>query len=277
MSDYDKIATAIDYIRKNKTKQPSLNDIAAQVHLSPFHFQRLFSHWAGTTPKRFLQILTLEHAKTLLSDNSLSVLEASNAVGLSSGSRLYDHFIHIEAVTPSEYKQAGRGLDIAYGIHATPFGEAFIAITARGVCKLSFIDQETKASLCQQTQAAWPEATLHEDTQATAAMIKKMFYQMPDNTTPLALLIKGTNFQLNVWQALLNIKPGNVATYKQIAKSIGKPKASRAVGTAIAANPVAVIIPCHRVIRQNGALGEYRWGPTRKHAILSREAALYDK
>ena len=274
MSDYEKVASAISYIRENVGKQPTLDEIAAQVHLSPYHFQRLFSRWAGVTPKRFLQVLTLRHAKTLLKESDLSVLDVSDAVGLSSGSRLYDHFVHLEAVTPSEYKLAGRGLAISYGCHSTPFGDAFIGLTQRGICKFVFVGEETEIELLDSLQQEWPMAGLVEDVGKTAAKVEAMFYGDSAKATPLSLLVRGTNFQIKVWQALLNIKAGEIVSYGDIARLIGKPKASRAVGTAIAANPIAYIIPCHRVIQQSGGLGGYRWGETRKHAILAREAAI---
>jgi len=275
-TDYDRIAKAIHYISNHVGKQPSLDDIATHVHLSPYHFQRLFSRWAGVTPKRFLQVLTLEKAKRLLTEHNMSVFDASDAVGLSSGSRLYDHFVHIEAVTPSEYKQAGLGLTIYYGIHSTPFGDAFIAVTARGVCKLLFMDEQTKSELLNHVKQAWPRADFFEDQQKTAMIIESIFHQDPSSTRPLSLLVRGTNFQIKVWQALLNIRPGQLTSYSHIAKAIGKPGAARAVGSAVGANPVAFVIPCHRVLRQSGNLGGYRWGLTRKQAILAWEAAKND-
>ncbi len=277
MTDYDKIAMAIRYIREHVNQQPTLNEIAAQVHLSPYHFQRLFNRWAGVTPKRFLQVLTLNHAKVLLNESKRSVLDISDAVGLSSGSRLYDHFIHIEAVTPSQYKQAGQDLTIFYGYHVTPFGKAFIALTSRGVCKLIFIESETKPTLLDDLQHEWPQAALVENQHKTASTIEAMFYKQRTGKHPLSLLVRGTNFQVKVWQALLNIKHGNITTYSDIARAIGKPNAARAVGSAIGANPVAFIIPCHRVIQKNGGLGGYHWGETRKHAMLTREAAIKEK
>ena len=276
MSDYTKIAQAIDFIRTNVGNQPTLEDIATQVHLSPYHFQRLFSRWTGVTPKRFLQVLTLERAKTLLKKSKLSALDVTYSIGLSSGSRLYDHFVQIEAVTPSEYKQAGRGLNIVYGYHETPYGEAFIALTIRGVCKLYFIDAEVRLDPLKDLLQEWPNAEIIEDKIQTARVVERLFSRQRSATTPLSLWVRGTNFQINVWKALLSIQPGQVTSYGEIAKAIGKPKAARAVGTAIGSNPVGLIIPCHRVIRQTGELGGYRWGETRKHAMLARETALND-
>ena len=274
MSDYQRIAQAIRYIRENIEQQPSLEQIAEHVHLSSFHFQRLFSRWAGVTPKRFLQVLTLEKAKALLKNSDISVLEATHATGLSSGSRLYDHFVQINAVTPSEYKQAGLGLTIRHGIHPTPYGDAFIAITNRGICKLAFINDETKTDLFTQLQEEWQNAKLIEEPTETAEVITNVFQQHNAKKQPLSLLVRGTNFQISVWQALLNIPMGHVVSYGDIANAINKPKAARAVGTAIGSNPIAFIIPCHRVIQQNGGLGGYHWGETRKHAMLVREAVI---
>ena len=291
--DYERIARAIDFIRQHVGHQPSLAEIAAHVHLSEYHFQRLFSRWAGITPKRYLQALTLERAKQLLRQPSHSTLSASYELGLSSGSRLYDHFVQLEAVTPFEYRQQGLGISIAYGYHPTPFGLAFIAQTARGICQFDFVDMLQIQLPLERLKQSWSQATIYEDTAQTASLIDHLFSQYFADTSakklssiasstqtihqgepsPLSLWVKGTNFQLNVWRALLNLPKGEVASYGDIAKAIGKPKASRAVGTAIGANPVALLIPCHRVLRQTGELGGYRWGETRKHAILAREAA----
>ncbi|HHP7232640.1 MAG TPA: bifunctional transcriptional activator/DNA repair enzyme AdaA [Xenococcaceae cyanobacterium] len=274
MSDYTKIAQAIDFIRQNVDRQPTLDDIAAQVHLSPYHFHRLFSRWAGVTPKRFLQVLTLERAKILLQKGNLSALDVTYSIGLSSGSRLYDHFVKIEAVTPSEYKQAGQGLTIFYGFHETPYGEAFVALTVRGVCKLCFVETKARFEPLKDLHQDWHNAKIIEDSIQTKLIVKRLFSRQPLDKTPLSLWVCGTNFQINVWKALLNIQPGQVTSYGEIAKAIAKPKAARAVGTAIGSNPVGLIIPCHRVIRQSGELGGYQWGETRKLAILAREIAI---
>jgi AraC family transcriptional regulator, regulatory protein of adaptative response / methylated-DNA-[protein]-cysteine methyltransferase len=271
MTDYERIAMAIDFIRSHAHLQPSLNDIANHIGLSSSHFQRLFSRWAGISPKRFLQILTLEYAQQLLQETNMSVFDVSTNVGLSSGSRLYDHFVQLTAVTPAEYKQQGEGLGIFFGIHSTPFGRAFIAVTARGICQLVFIDTQTKDQLVQDLTQAWPLAECIEETEQTATTIEQLFALKPSNKKPLSLWVKGTNFQINVWRALLTIPEGELQSYKNIAQQIGKPKATRAVGTAIGANPVAFLIPCHRVIRQTGELGGYRWGLTRKQALIARE------
>jgi len=271
--DYERIAIAINFIRSHVGSQPTLAEVAAQVHLSEYHFQRLFSRWAGVTPKRYLQVLTLERAKRLLQEHNLSALSASYEVGLSSGSRLYDHFVQIEAVTPSEYRQKGQGLTIVFGYHETPYGLAFVAQTSRGICQLDFVDHNAIEESLHHLAQSWCNANIREDNTQTARVIKLLFSRQQTNTTPLSLWVRGTNFQLNVWRALLKLRMGEVASYGDIAHAIGNPKASRAVGTAIGSNPVALIIPCHRVLRQAGGLGGYRWGEIRKHVMLAREAA----
>ena len=278
MSDYEKIACAIRYIRAHLHEQPSLSAVAAQVNLSEHHFQRLFSRWAGVSPKRFLQVLTLEQAKKLLAQDPLSFLNASYELGLSSGSRLYDHFVQIEAVTPSEYKQAGQGLSIAYAYHETPYGLAFIAMTERGICQFDFVEAGQREEPLVRLREQWYQATISEDNSATRQVVQSLFAgknlsPKSQGDRPLSLWVRGTNFQLNVWRALLKIPAGQLASYADIAQAIGKPKASRAVGSAIGRNPVALLIPCHRVIRQSGELGGYRWGEVRKQAILARETA----
>lgn len=283
MSDYEKIACAIRYIRAHLHEQPSLSAIAAQVNLSEHHFQRLFSRWAGVSPKRFLQVLTLEQAKKLLEQNPLSFLDASYELGLSSGSRLYDHFVQIEAVTPSEYKQAGQGLTIVYGYHDTPYGLAFIAMTQRGICQFDFVEAGQREEPLARLKEHWHQAVISNDDAETKRVVDMLFASespvgpyfssVSKDDRPLSLWVRGTNFQLNVWRALLKIPAGQLATYGGIAQAIGKPKAFRAVGSAIGRNPIALLIPCHRVIRQSGELGGYRWGEVRKQAILARETA----
>lgn len=275
MSDYARIADAIRFIASQVERQPTLDEIAAHVHLSPFHFQRLFSRWAGVTPKRYLQVLTLERAKALLQE-SRPLLEVADTLGLSSGSRLYDHFVQLEAVTPGEYKQRGAGLVIDHGVHDTPFGQAFVALTPRGVCNFSFLDEKAPGAPLAALAHSWPEAELREAPSRTQNVINTMFdsNQTPDR--PISLHVSGTNFQISVWRALLQIPPAKVVSYAQVASAIGNPKAARAVGLAVGANPVALMIPCHRVIQQNGKLGGYHWGETRKQAIHAWEAARYE-
>jgi len=277
MSDYERIAKAIEFIRTNIGNQPSLAEIAAEIHLSEYHFQRLFSRWAGVTPKRYLQILTLENAKTLLRQNQFSSLETSYELGLSSGSRLYDHFVQIEAVTPSEFRTRGQGLCINYGYHPTPYGQMFIALTDKGICQLDFIEPGAAEEPLQQLRKLWRNAEFREALGETSSVAHQLFAKTAADGLPISLWVRGTNFQLSVWRALLKIPPGMVASYTDIAEAAGKPKAVRAVGTAIGANPVGLIIPCHRVLRQSGELGGYRWGITRKQAILARECANYDE
>jgi AraC family transcriptional regulator of adaptative response/methylated-DNA-[protein]-cysteine methyltransferase len=275
MSDYDRIAEAISFIASQVNSQPSLEEIAAHVHLSPFHFQRLFSRWAGVTPKRFLQVLTLERAKQLLGE-SKPLLEVSDSLGLSSGSRLYDHFVHLEAVTPGEYKMGGMGLTIEHAVHDTPFGNAFIAITPRGICSFAFLERAEADGHLAGLHKNWPHAMVHENRQRTLAVIKTMFGEKRKSDRPVSLHVSGTNFQISVWKALLQIPPAKVASYTQIATAIGHPGSARAVGQAVGANPVAILIPCHRVIQQSGKLGGYHWGETRKQAIHAWEVARYE-
>ena len=272
MSDYDRIAEAISFIAGRVTSQPTLQDIARHVHLSPFHFQRLFSRWAGVTPKRFLQVLTLERAKQLLSE-SKPLLEVSDALGLSSASRLYDHFVHLEAVTPGEYRLKGAGLRIEYAVHDTPFGKAFIARTSRGICNFSFLENGDIDAHVTDLHKTWPHALVYEDRQTTLAPIKALFGGEKKSNRPLSLHVSGTNFQVSVWKALLQVPPATVASYSQVATAIGHPRSARAVGLAVGANPVALLIPCHRVIQQSGKLGGYHWGETRKQAIHAWESA----
>ena len=275
MSDYARIADAIRFIASQVARQPTLDEIAAHVHLSPFHFQRLFSRWAGVTPKRYLQVLTLERAKALLQE-SRPLLEVADTLGLSSGSRLYDHFVQLEAVTPGEYKQRGAGLVIDHGVHDTPFGQAFVALTPRGVCNFSFLDDQAPQTPLSALAQRWPEAELREAPSRTQGVIHTMFDGSKTPDRPLSLHVSGTNFQISVWRALLQIPPAKVVSYAQVASAVGNPKAARAVGLAVGANPVALMIPCHRVIQQNGKLGGYHWGKTRKQAIHAWEAARYE-
>lgn len=271
MSDYDRIASAMAYLVDRAIDQPSLEEIAAHVHLSPYHFQRLFCRWAGTTPKRFLQVLTLERGKVLL-ENSYSLLEVSHELGLSGSSRLHDHFVQLEAVTPGEYKSRGKQVHIEYGVHDTPFGPMFVAVTQRGVCRAEFMDFNSMEELLDSLHNAWPLSSIRENLSSTHQAIDAFFSN--DAATrqgPLSLHVAGTNFQIAVWRALLKIPTGFVASYAEVAKSLGAPRSARAVGNAIGANPVALLIPCHRVIQQSGALGGYRWGPTKKLMVQTWE------
>lgn len=271
--DYQRIEQAIMYLEEHFKDQPALKDVASSVGLSEYHFQRLFTRWAGISPKRFLQFLTKEHAKDML-ERSDSLLEVTYKTGLSGPGRLHDLFVNCEAVTPGEYKQRGEGLSIAYGFHPTPFGECLLALTDRGVCGLQFPRPGVKAKVLRDLKRRWSRAELVEDPYRTSAQVKAMFSQTNSNgTTPLGLYLHGTNFQIKVWEALLRIPPGNIVTYEDVAVFIGKPTAARAVSRAVADNPIAYLIPCHRVIRKTGAFGGYRWGTARKKAILGYEMA----
>ena len=277
MSDYDRIAKAIAYIDSRMEIQPTLAQISAHVNMSSSHFQRMFCRWAGVTPKKYLQILTVERAKLLLA-TSKPLLEISDTLGLSSGSRLYDHFVKLEAVTPGEFKKLGEGLSIKYGVHETPFGLVFVGMTPRGICQFSFMEDAGELDdhlmlLCKR----WPIADVSEDVLETAKIVSRIFTGDKVIDKPLSLHVVGTNFQVNVWRALLQIPQGDLCSYGQVAACVGKPKASRAVGTAIGANPIAFIIPCHRVIQQSGKIGGYHWGETRKHAIHAWESARLNR
>jgi AraC family transcriptional regulator of adaptative response/methylated-DNA-[protein]-cysteine methyltransferase len=271
--DYLRIEQAITYLENHYKDQPSLEEVAANIGLSEYHFQRLFTRWAGVSPKRFLQFLTKEGAKELLS-RSENLLDTTHQVGLSSLGRLHDLFVTTEAVTPGEYKSRGEGLTIRYGIHLTPFGKCLIGLTDRGICHLGFV-QTSEGNAIDNLMADWKEARMVEDYRSTASLVEPIF-DLRYNTRikPLTLHLRGTNFQLKVWEALLTIPTGAVTTYEGIAAKIGKPAATRAVGTAVGHNPIAVLIPCHRVIRKVGEFGNYRYGELRKKALLAFESAL---
>ena len=274
--DYRRIEQAIAYLEEHALEQPSLDDVAEHIGLSSYHFQRLFKSWAGVSPKRFLQYLTIENAKKLLRE-SVSVLDTALDVGLSGPSRLHDLFVSVEAMTPGEFKAQGKDLLISYGFHATPFGECLLAVTSRGICSLAFVDPETRFVALDELQATWQEAILVEDQNAGKDSIKTIFGQTRDQSqTPIKVLIRGTNFQVKVWEALLRIPEGVVVSYSSLADAVGHPGAHRAVGAAAGHNPVGYLIPCHRVLRANGEIGGYHWGTARKRAILAREAALSD-
>jgi AraC family transcriptional regulator, regulatory protein of adaptative response / methylated-DNA-[protein]-cysteine methyltransferase len=270
--DYGRIEQAILYLENHYRDQPALDDVAANIGLSEYHFQRLFTRWAGVSPKRFLQFLTKEGAKELL-DRSENLLDTTLQVGLSSLGRLHDLFVTVEAMTPGEYKSRGAGVTIRYGIHPTPFGRALIATTDRGICHLSFV-QTGEGDAIDQLVIDWKQARMIEDHKSTVPLIDPIFdLRYSHRGKPLNVHLRGTNFQLKVWEALLQIPVGGVTTYTGIALRIGNPGATRAVGTAIGHNPIAVLIPCHRVIRKVGDFGNYRYGALRKKALLAREFA----
>lgn len=271
VSDYERIEQAITYLVEQAGSQPTLEQVSAHVNLSPYHFQRLFTRWAGTSPKRFLQVLTLEHSKALLAE-SRSLLDTALDIGLSGGSRLHDHFVQLEAVTPGEFKTKGEGVRISYGVHESPFGDLLVARTDRGVCRAAFLDYSDLSDELAQLRTRWPASTLVEDPETTAPVVARMLGRPEGQAEgPISIRVSGTNFQIAVWRALMNIPYGAVVSYADIARSLGQPRASRAVGGAIGANPVALLIPCHRVIQQSGALGGYRWGPNRKRVIQAWE------
>ncbi|HEY9646478.1 MAG TPA: methylated-DNA--[protein]-cysteine S-methyltransferase [Chroococcidiopsis sp.] len=304
--DYDRIARAIAFMRQHHLEQPDLAAVAQHVNLSEFHLQRLFTRWAGISPKRFLQYLTVEYAKAQIAQTK-SVLDLSLEVGLSSPGRLHDLFVTVEAMSPGEFKAGGAGLQIRYGLYDSPFGWALIATTARGLCHLHFLEdsQDTgqtgtaatdnyhtdpqtnpqrnsqtdlypsaEAIAAQQLCPAWANADLIHDPQAIAPLGEQIFTPaLGAPPQPLTLWVKGTNFQLQVWRALLQVPTGSITTYQAIAQLIDRPSATRAVGNAIGQNPVAYLIPCHRVIRESGLLGGYRWGLDRKAAMLGWEAS----
>lgn len=272
--DYALIEQAIAYVERNAQRQPELSEIASAVGLSEFHFQRVFTRWAGISPKRFLQFVTKENAKQLL-NRSENLLDTTYQVGLSSLGRLHDLFVTTEAVTPGQYKTQGAGLTIRYGIHPTPFGECLIGLTERGICHLGFV-QGTEGEAIDALVSEWQKARMIEDHAATAPLIEPIFDMSRRKGHPLRLYVQGTNFQLKVWEALLRIPPGQVTTYGHIASRIGHPAATRAVGSAVGHNPVAVLIPCHRVIRRLGEFGNYRYGAARKLALLVHEYAGAD-
>jgi AraC family transcriptional regulator of adaptative response/methylated-DNA-[protein]-cysteine methyltransferase len=276
MSDYDRIAGAIDFMVVNAEAQPGLEEVAAAAHLSPFHFQRLFSRWVGITPKRFLQVITVERAKQLLERGRPSLLQTTEALGLSSSSRLHEHFVRLEAVTPAEFRGRGAALRIRYGEADCPFGRAFIAATERGICAISFVDPAAGHRPLETLARQWPGADLLADEDEARRLAARVFRPDRSRDGPLSLAVTGTNFQVAVWRALLEIPVASFVAYGDVARAVGKPGAVRAVGTAVGANPCAFLIPCHRVIRESGAIGGYRWGLTRKHAIHVWEAALSD-
>lgn len=270
--DYQRIEKAIQFLADNFHSQPSLKYIAAEIHLSPYHFQRLFSRWVGISPKRFLQFLTKEHAKRLL-EKSINLLEVTYEAGLTSPGRLHDLFVTCEAVTPGEYKTRGEGLVIAYGYHPTPFGECMLATTDRGICAVRFVQNDDRRAVFARLQHRWQNARLVESPDVTRPLIEHIFNAHKAGCpTPLHLVLNGTNFQIKVWEALIRIPMGAVVSYADIAAHIGMPKAARAVGNAVGSNPISFVIPCHRVIRKTAEVGNYGGGKARKMAILGWEA-----
>ena len=268
---YQLMEQAIRYIETNVQRQPELEEIASAIGLSEYHFQRLFTAWTGISPKRFMQFLTKESAKELL-NRSENLLDTTHQVGLSSLGRLHDLFVNTEAVTPGEYKSRGAGVNTHYGIHLTPFGKCLIATTERGICHLGFVDGSEGRALDILVDH-WKQATMIEDYKTTAPLVNRIFLDAKLDA-PLKLHLRGTNFQIKVWEALLNIPTGALTTYEHIATRMGNPRAVRAVGSAVGDNPIAYLIPCHRVIRKSGEFGNYLYGSARKKAILARELVM---
>lgn len=267
--NYNRIAEAIDYITENFKEQPNLDQVAEQVHLSPFHFQRLFKEWAGTTPKKFLQYISIEHAKKLLTDRRVTLSDAAFETGLSGTARLHDLFVNIEGMTPAEYKNGAKNLSINYSFAESPFGDLIVASTSKGVCYIAFDGGESHA--LSDLKQKFPGATFQRKLDLLQQNALFIFQDDWSKLPKIKLHLKGTVFQLKVWEALLKIPMGKLSTYGDIAKETGNASASRAVGTAIGSNPVAFLIPCHRVIQSSGNFGGYMWGNTRKKAIIGWE------
>jgi AraC family transcriptional regulator, regulatory protein of adaptative response / methylated-DNA-[protein]-cysteine methyltransferase len=274
VSDYNHVRRAIAFISESWRDQPPLEDIAAHVGLSASHMQHVFTRWAGLSPKAFVQAITLNHARALLRE-SASILDAAYEVGLSGPGRLHDLFVTHEGMTPGTYKARGRGVTIAYGFHPSPFGTALVMTTEAGLCGLAFADEGEEAAALADMCARWPEADYVEESQMTGAYAGRIFDpERWRSDTPLRIVFIGTDFEIRVWETLLRIPFGKASTYSDIATHIGKPRASRAVGTAVGRNPVSFVVPCHRVFGKSGSLCGYHWGLTRKRAILGWEAGL---
>jgi AraC family transcriptional regulator, regulatory protein of adaptative response / methylated-DNA-[protein]-cysteine methyltransferase len=269
--NYNRIAEAIKYIQTNFKEQPNLDEVADKIHLSPFHFQRLFTDWAGVSPKKFLQYISVQHAKNILKDKQATLFDAAFETGLSGTGRLHDLFIKIEGMTPGEFKNGGESLSINYSYAESPFGNIVVASTTKGICYMAFADDEQKA--LNDLQQHFPNATFKQMLDVIQQHALYIFTHDWSKLHQIKLHLKGTDFQLKVWETLLKIPMGQLSTYGSIAEKIKNPNASRAVGTAIGSNPVAFLIPCHRVIQSTGTFGGYMWGPTRKTAIIGWEAA----
>ncbi len=271
--NYHRVEQAIEYLSSNFRQQPDLEAIAAYFHLSKYHFQRIFKEWAGVTPSQFLRYLTVEYAKEQLKE-SRSVLATTLDLGLSSPGRLHDLFVTFEAMTPGEYKAGGEGLDIHFGFHQSPFGSCLVAMTDRGLCALRFLPGDKGEGVFIDLKQEWPSANFQESPGRTAPLVERLFASSDqEGIRQFSLLLKGTNFQVKVWQALLAVPFGALTSYSDLAAAVGKPTATRAVANAVANNPVAYLIPCHRVIKRVGEFHHYRWGASRKKAMIGWEAA----
>jgi AraC family transcriptional regulator of adaptative response/methylated-DNA-[protein]-cysteine methyltransferase len=271
MTDYERIEKVIRHLDARHREQPGLEELARVAGLSPFHFHRLFSRWAGLTPKAFLKALTANHAKRLLLQSG-DLLGVSLDTGLSGPGRLHDLLVSVEGVTPGEFKGRGAGLDLIYGFQDSPFGPCLVGITPRGICHMAFVQGPGKRAALQELRARWPVARVRLDPDASARAVRSLF--APKRGSRLSAVVRGTPFQIKVWEALLRIPSGRVSSYGRVAADIGRAGAARAVGSAVGQNPVAYLIPCHRVILETGAVGEYHWGSIRKKAMLAREGAV---
>jgi len=274
-TNFNRIAEAIEFIHSNYKTQPQLDEVAGRIALSPYHFQRMFTDWAGVSPKKFLEYITIANARKMLKDEGATLFEAAIETGLSGSSRLHDLFINIEGMTPGEYKNGGENLSIHYSFAESPFGQVLVASTGKGICHIAFADNDEKAFA--DLKEKFPNANYRQVVDMMQQNAMFIFRSDWSQLHQVKLHLKGTPFQLKVWETLLKIPMGKLTTYGAVAKQINLPKASRAVGTAIGENPVAYLIPCHRIIQSTGAFGGYHWGSTRKTAIIGWEAARMDR
>jgi len=274
-TNFERVTAAIGYIQTHFKTQPGLEEVAEKIHLSPFHFQKLFTEWAGVSPKKFLQYITVEHAKKMLKEKQATLFDTAFETGLSGTGRLHDLFINIEGMTPGEYKNGGEDLAVNYSFAESPFGNMLVASTPKGICHIAFADDEKKS--LNELQAIFPNANYRQMVDLAQQNALYIFAHDWSKLNQIKLHLKGTAFQLKVWETLLKIPMGQLATYGNIAKQINHPKASRAVGSAIGDNPVAFLIPCHRVIQSTGLFGQYHWGSIRKTAMIGWEAAYTGK
>src|SRR6476620_8185169 len=270
-TNYDRVEEAIEYINTHFKSQPGLDEVTERIHLSPYHFQRLFTDWAGVSPKKFLQYISIENAKNILKERKARLFDVAFETGLSGTGRLHDLFINIEGMTPGEYKNGGENLTINYSFAESPFGDLLVASTSKGICHMAFADNQTNAF--EEMKQHFPNASYHQMVDLIQQNALYIFTHDQNKLDQIKLHLKGTAFQLKVWEALFKIPSGRLSTYSDIAETIQQPKAVRAVGTAIGQNPVAFIIPCHRVIQSSGTFGNYHWGPVRKTAMIGWEAA----
>ena len=272
--NFNRIAEAITFLQDNFKQQPGLDEVAEQVHLSPHHFQRMFTEWAGVSPKKFLQYISLTHARQLLRKEQATLFDAAHETGLSGTSRLHDLFVNIEGMTPAEYKNGGKDLNINYSYADSPFGTILVASTTKGICHLMFADDQEVAF--KELEKEFPQATFLQKLDFIQQNALFVFTHDWEKLNEIRLHLKATPFQIKIWETLIKVPSGQLSTYGQLAKEIGNPNASRAVGTAVGSNPVAYLIPCHRIIQSTGQFGQYRWGRARKTAIIGWEGAQQD-